>query len=146
MNPLMLEDFDKAFSFGDTRSFNALQLAYLGDTLHDLYVRSYLLTSGMQVGAMHKMATRMVSAGAQTAMLEAIRGELDEEEQDIVKKGRNAQAKHAPPKHASAADYGQATGLEALWGMLYVKQRQERMLYLMGRALEKTEELWGKHN
>ncbi|MBQ8094526.1 MAG: ribonuclease III [Clostridia bacterium] len=138
-------NLEGAFSFGDIRSFNALQLAYLGDTLHDLYVRSYLLTSGMQVGAMHKMATHMVSAAAQTAMLSAIEPELEEAELDMVRKGRNAQAKHAPPKHASAADYGLATGLEALWGMLYVEHRQDRMLYLMGKALKRTEELWQKH-
>ncbi len=146
MNHLPVEVFDPGFSFGDVRAFNALQLAYLGDTLHDLYVRSFLLTSGRQVGAMHRMATRMVSAGAQRAMLEAIAGELTEEEQDIVRKGRNAQSKHAPPKHSTAADYGSATGLEALWGMLYVKKNMERLLYLMGKALHETEELWGKHS
>ena len=146
MNGLPLEEFEPAFPFGDVRAFNALQLAYLGDTLHVLYVRSYLLTSGRQVGAMHRMATRMVSAGAQRAMLEAISGELTEEELDIVRKGRNAQAKHAPPKHATAADYGSATGLEALWGMLYVKKQTERLLYLMGKALHETEELWVQHS
>lgn len=146
MNHLPQEEFISGFSFGDVRSFNALQLAYLGDTLHDLYVRSFLLTSGRQVGAMHRMATRMVSAGAQRAMLEAIADELTEEEQDIVRKGRNAQAKHAPPKHATAADYGSATGLEALWGMLYIRKQTERLHYLMEKAIADTEEIWGQHS
>ena len=65
---------------------------------------------------------------------------------DIVRKGRNAQAKHAPPKHSTAADYGSATGLEALWGMLYIRKQTERLHYLMEKAIADTEEIWGQHS
>ena len=69
-----------AFSLPDPRELNPLQMAYLGDTLHDLYVRSMLVSRKMSVGAMHKQAVRMVSAAAQARMLEAIEPELTEQE------------------------------------------------------------------
>ena len=61
-----------AFSLPDPRELNPLQLAYVGDTLHDLYVRSMLVAKKMSVGAMHRQAVKMVSAAAQAAMLTAI--------------------------------------------------------------------------
>ena len=61
-----------AFAARDPRELNPLQMAYVGDTVHDLYVRSMLLSRGMTVGKMHKQAVRMVSAGAQARMLERI--------------------------------------------------------------------------
>ena len=102
----------------DPRMLNPLQMAYIGDTVHDLYVRSRLVARGMSVGAMHRQAVRMVSAAAQARMLEAIEGELTAAEADITRRGRNAQAKHAAPKNADPGDYAHATGLEALWGYL----------------------------
>ena len=69
-----------AFSLPDPRELNPLQLAYVGDTLHDLYVRSLLVSRKMSVGSMHKQAVRMVSAAAQAAMLTAIENELTEQE------------------------------------------------------------------
>ena len=133
-----------AFKALDTRELNPLQMAYVGDTVHDLYVRSMLLSRGMTVGKMHKQAVRMVSAGAQARMLEAIESELSEEEADITRRGRNSQAKHAAPKHADPADYSHATGLEALWGYLYLSGRTQRLDELIKLALERTEELWQK--
>lgn len=121
-----------AFSLPDPRELNPLQMAYLGDTLHDLYVRSMLVSRKMSVGAMHKQAVRMVSAAAQARMLEAIEPELTEQEADITRRGRNAQAKHAAPKHADPADYAHATGLEALWGYLYVTKQTDRLDTLTG--------------
>ena len=69
-----------AFSLPEPRELNPLQLAYVGDTLHDLYVRSLLVSRKMSVGSMHKQAVRMVSAAAQAAMLAAIENELTEQE------------------------------------------------------------------
>ena len=133
-----------AFKALDTRELNPLQMAYVGDTVHDLYVRSMLLSRGMTVGKMHKQAVRMVSAGAQARMLEAIECELSEEEADITRRGRNSQAKHAAPKHADPADYAHATGLEALWGYLYLSGQSQRLDELIKLALMRTEELWQK--
>lgn len=130
----------------DPRTLNPLQMAYIGDTVHDLYVRSQLVARGMSVGAMHRQAVRMVSAAAQARMLEAIEGELTEAEADIARRGRNAQAKHAAPKNADPADYAHATGLEALWGYLYITKQNERLSALMADALARTEALWQRQS
>ena len=130
----------------DPRELNPLQMAYVGDTVHDLFVRSRLLMRPSSVGKMHKQAVRMVSAAAQARMLEAITPELTQEEADIARRGRNAQAKHAAPKNADPADYAHATGLEALWGYLYVKGEMARLGELVNMALERTETLWQKQN
>lgn len=135
-----------AFSLPDPRELNPLQMAYLGDTLHDLYVRSMLVSRKMSVGAMHKQAVRMVSAAAQARMLEAIEPELTEQEVDITRRGRNAQAKHAAPKHADPADYAHATGLEALWGYLYVTKQTDRLDTLIRLAIMRTEDIWHKQS
>ena len=134
----------EAFKALDVRELNPLQMAYVGDTVHDLYVRSMLLSRGMSVGKMHKQAVRMVSAGAQAKMLAAIEPELSEAEADAARRGRNSQAKHAAPKHADPADYAHATGLEALWGYLYLSGQAQRLDELIKLALARTEELWQK--
>lgn len=122
----------------DPRMLNPLQMAYIGDTIHDLYVRSLLLARGMSVGAMHKQAVRMVSAGAQARMLRTIEPMLTQAEADIARRGRNTQAKHAAPRNADPADYAHATGLEALWGYLYITGQSERLDALMAAALEEV--------
>ena len=95
---------------------------------------------------MHKQAVKMVSAAAQARMLEAVEPELTEQEVDIARRGRNAQAKHAAPTHADPADYAHATGLEALWGYLYVTGQTERLDTLIKLAIMRTEELWHRQN
>ena len=130
----------------DPRELNPLQMAYIGDTVHDLFVRSRLMQRPASVGRMHKQAVRMVSAAAQARMLEAIEPELTEAEADIARRGRNAQAKHAAPKNADPADYAHATGLEALWGYLFVTGQTQRLAELIGMALERTEEVWQKQS
>ena len=84
------------------------------------------------------------SAFAQARMLEALEQELTEAEADIARRGRNSQAKHAAPKHADPADYAHATGLEALWGYLYLSGQQQRLDELMKTALMRTEDIWQK--
>ena len=135
-----------AFAAKDVRELNPLQMAYVGDTVHDLYVRSMLLSRGMTVGKMHKQAVRMVSAGAQARMLERIEAELTPDEADAARRGRNSQAKHAAPKHADPADYAHATGLEALWGYLYLSGRMQRLDELMKMALSRTEDVWQRQS
>lgn len=135
-----------AFAVRDTRELNPLQMAYIGDTVHDLYVRSLLMAKGATVGKMHKQATRMVSAAAQAKMLSAIEMELSEAEADAARRGRNAQAKHAAPKNADPADYAHATGLEALWGYLYLTGQTARLNTLVKLALERTEDIWQKQS
>lgn len=139
-----LDSAHDAFAAADIRGLNPLQMAYVGDTVHDLYVRSMLLSRGMAVGKMHRQAVRMVSAGAQARMLERIEPELTQEEADIARRGRNSQAKHAAPRHADPADYAHATALEALWGYLYLSGQTQRLDELMKLALTRTEDVWQK--
>ena len=146
---LLINELDAALgAFGarDTRELNPLQMAYIGDTVHDLYVRSMLLSRGMPVGKMHRQAIRMVSAFAQARMLEAIEAELTDQEADAARRGRNAQAKHAAPKNADPADYAHATGLEALWGYLYLSGQTARLDTLIRLALTRTEDIWHRQN
>lgn len=147
--PLIKEELSAAhdaFAARDTREYNPLQMAYVGDTVHDLYVRSMLLSKGMTVGKMHRQAVRMVSAGAQARMLERIEADLTEAEADVARRGRNSQAKHAAPKNADPADYAHATALEALWGYLYLSGQTKRLDELLKLALSRTEDVWQKQS
>jgi ribonuclease-3 family protein len=111
----------------------SLELAYLGDTVYDLYVRSHLVEQGGRVGKMHRQAIRLVCAKAQAAALVRIQDELTAEEADVVRRARNVH--QSPPKNADPADYQKATGLEALIGYLYAVGREERLGELLKKAL-----------
>ena len=111
--------------------------------MHALFVRTRLFAGGETVGRMHKQSSRFVSAAAQSQMLERISALLTEEEAQIVRRGRNAHANHAAPKHANPADYSRATALEALMGYLYLTGKDERLAELMEAALPEAEPLPG---
>ena len=105
---------------------NALQLAFIGDTVCDLIARTNLMFSGLPVKEMHAGATRMVNARAQAAQLEAIQHLLDAEENAIIQRARNAHPGHSIPQAASREEYLKATGFEALMGYLYLTGQMVR--------------------
>lgn len=111
----------------EARLKTPLALAYIGDTVWDLLVRRSLLTGGWKAGMLHKQAVKLVNAAAQAEAMRAIRPHLTEAEEDIVRRGSNAHAKHAAPKNQDPADYSLATGLEALMGYLYLSGQMERI-------------------
>ncbi len=111
----------------------SLELAYLGDTLYDLYVREHLIARGGRVGTLHREAVSLVCAHAQSEALSRLEDVLADEERDVVRRARNA--RQSPPKNADPAEYHRATALEALIGWLYVTGRQERMNALLALAL-----------
>ncbi len=111
----------------------SLELAYLGDTVYDLYVRSHLVAKGGRVGKMHRQAIRLVCARAQAEALTRMQDDLTEEEANVVRRARNVH--QSPPKNADPADYQKATGLEALIGYLYATGKQERAQELLEKAL-----------
>ncbi len=113
---------------------NPLALAFIGDTVWDLLVRQRLLTSAARVHALHKSATALVNAGAQAAALGRVEPLLTETEQDIVRRGTNAHAKHLAPKNQNPVDYRRATGLEALVGWLYLTGQHPRVRELFEAA------------
>lgn len=118
------------------RLLNPLQLAYLGDSVWDLLVRSRLLYAGRNVHNMHRAATGSVNAGAQAQALERMTPLLSPEEAEIARRGRNAHARHPAPRNQNPADYQAATALEALVGFLYVTGQEERLLALFQRSQE----------
>jgi ribonuclease-3 family protein len=120
----------------DVRMMHPLVLAYIGDTIYDLFVRSYLIiTQPTSVHKLHVKAISFVKAGAQSDTLHHIEGILTDEEQDIVRRGRNAKSA-TMPKNADAVEYRWATGFETLLGYLYLLGRQDRLLYIIGCILE----------
>ena len=112
----------------DLRSYSPLTLAYIGDGVYELIIRTILVKKGnCPVNRLHKKASSLVKAGAQSAIMEVIEEKLTPEELSVYRRGRNA---HSPTmaKHATMADYRRATGFEALMGYLYLKEDYTRML------------------
>ena len=115
----------------DLRSYSPLTLAYIGDGVYELVIRTILVKKGTcPVNRLHKKASSLVKAGAQSAIMEVIEEKLTPEELSVYRRGRNA---HSPTmaKHATMADYRRATGFEALMGYLYLKEDYTRMLTLI---------------
>ena len=107
------------------RELSALNLAYIGDTVFDLYIRSYLIKSRTgKVQAMHKSASGIVNAKAQAQAAALVEPLLSEREKEIFRLGKNA--KSAPPKNMTPKDYSLATAIEAVIGYLYLTGQQER--------------------
>lgn len=120
----------------DVRTYSPLVLAYIGDAVYELVIRSLLVGRGnAQANRLHKEASTLVNAGAQSASLERIKEELTEEEMQVFKRGRNANSA-TMAKHATMSDYRRATGFEALMGYLYLTGRVERILELVKKGLE----------
>ena len=126
----MMTDFSPSLSAEQARMLSPLQLAYIGDSVHALLVRTNLLQKDLLVRDMHRAANEAVSAVSQAKELARVLPLLTSEEADIVRRGRNAHPRHSAPKSASTADYAGATGLEALLGYLYLTGRKERILEL----------------
>ena len=115
----------------DLRTYSPLTLAYIGDGIYDLVIRTILVKkANCPVNRLHRQASALVKAGVQSKMMEVIEPVLTEEEERVYKRGRNA---HSPTmaKHATMADYRRATGFEALMGYLYLKEDFGRMLALI---------------
>ncbi len=120
----------------DIRQVSPLALAYVGDTVFDLYVRTQLvLTKEEAPKLMHTDAVYFVKASAQAQMAKYLLDSLNEKETAVLKRGRN-QKSLSVPKNALLLDYKWATGFEALLGYLYVTGQSERLYELMHRATE----------
>ncbi len=112
---------------------NVLALAYLGDSVYEIYIRSYLLNCGIQkVNDLQKEAIHYVSASAQDKFLKKMidANFLCKEELEIVYRARNHKVNHKP-KNASIITYKNATGLEALIGSLFLENNKERLDAIM---------------
>ena len=129
-----------AYPVEDPRQIPALNLAYVGDTVYDLYIRAYLIhTHPETVHNLHLLSAQMVCAQGQARAFFALEPMLTEEELAIYRRGRNAHS-GTVPKNANVTDYRVATGLETLLGHLWVLGREERIDELMAVAVRVNEE------
>ena len=135
----MLLQIKKAFACreADVRSFSPLTLAYIGDAVYDLIIRTVVVEQGNKAAnLLHRSTVKYVNAAAQAAIIEALSDVLTQEELAVYKRGRNAKS-HTAAKNASIEDYRKATGMEALIGYLYLSDRMDRILELITLGLEK---------
>ena len=115
----------------DIRTYSPLTLAYIGDAIYDLIIRTVVVSEANRpANALHHYTVRYVSAGAQARIVEALQDTLTEEEQSVYRRGKNSKP-HTTAKNATAADYMKATGFEAVLGYLYLKDDLERVLELV---------------
>ena len=111
--------------------YSPLALAYMGDSILDLLVKKYFVThSNMQPHKYHVEVSKIVKAVNQAAYIDRIMEELSEDELDVYKRGRNTNT-HSKAKNATMGQYRKATGLEALYGYLYLKGDMDRLQYFV---------------
>ena len=120
----------------DIREYSPLTLAYIGDCIYDLVIKSLVISGGnKQVNKLHQETSKLVQASAQSLMMRAMQEHLTEEEHAVYKRGRNAKSV-SPAKNQSITDYRRATGFEALLGYLYLKKDYKRLLDLVKIGLD----------
>lgn len=121
---------------GDIRTYSPLTLAYIGDGIYDLVIRSMIVAQGnTKASQLHNHTSHLVKAHSQSAMMEYLLPVLSEEEEAVYKRGRNAKSP-TMAKNASMSDYRRATGFEALMGYLYLADRFDRILELTVLGLD----------
>ena len=125
-------------SEGEARAYAPLTLAFLGDAVYELALRTMLVQrADMRPNELNRRSSLLAKAHAQSYAMEAIEPLLDETEADIYRRGRNAKS-HTMAKNATMGDYRRATGFEALIGYLYLAGKQERMMELIQIAVAKN--------
>ena len=133
--------FHPAMTEKQINAMSALALAHIGDAVFELLVRTKLCLSGGTTNSrLHQETVARVCAAAQAKLAEKLQPLLTEQESAWYHRGRNAHP-HAIPKSASPAQYAKATGVETLFGALYLRGEQERILQLFAAATEETNAL-----
>lgn len=128
-------DFFDSMTDRDVLAMNALALAYVGDAVQSLYVRRKLaVANDVKAQILHKLTSEAVKASAQAALAEKVLPTFDETELSVYHRGRNSSPHHRA-KNQSSADYRKATGLEAVFGYLYLTGRRDRLLQILETQL-----------
>lgn len=123
----------------DIRTYSPLALAYIGDGIYELIIRTVIMQQGNRSPeSLHKKASALVKAETQCRLYTIWEEELTKEEQNVLRRGRNARS-YTKAKNASVADYRKATGVEALFGYLYLTDQFPRAVELLKSGLEKAE-------
>ena len=134
----MLDDLRmKEFSKDEARMLNPLQLALIGDGVFEVFIRNHILTKNTSLSAnkIHVKAIGYVKAKSQSSIMHEIEELLNEEEEAVYKRGRNAKSPTVP-KNADVRDYRMATGFEALIGYLYLIGNKERLEFIFNKSIE----------
>ncbi len=132
------DDYMKKLTPQEVNLMSPLGLAYIGDCIYELITREHIVSNGnMPVAKLHQETVSIVCAAAQSAAVDIILNSLSEEELAIYKRGRNANGSHVP-KNADPAQYRRATGLEALFGYLYLNRRYDRIQSLYEQIYDVT--------
>lgn len=122
----------------DPKTYSPLSLAFLGDGVYEIIVRTIVTDMGnTHPNRLHNMSAHIVKASSQKMMVDAIEPYLTDDERDMLRRGRNAKS-YTHAKNASVSDYRMATGFETLLGYLYMKGEQNRILALIRKGLEET--------
>ena len=122
----------------DPRTLPGLTLAYIGDCVFEIVVRSTLVESGLNhVSELNKIATKIVSAKAQSAFAKSIEDTLEEDERDVYRRGKNANSTTIP-KSATRVEYHTATGFEALIGYLFLAGKKGRIFEICEPLLKEA--------
>ena len=135
----LLEKMKQEFSCEgkDIRTYSPLTLAFVGDCVFDLIIRTVIVErANRSPHDLHKMKSAIVKAKTQAELGEVLQEYLEEEEKDVYRRGRNAKS-GTTAKNASIGDYRKATALEALIGYLFLKNQEDRILYLVKTGLDK---------
>ena len=120
----------------DIKMFNPSLLAYIGDAVYEIFIRTNLIAMGYDAaGELHKRTVHFVEAKSQAKIIDSIYELLTDEEKYIVKRGRNTKTSYVP-KNAKIADYKYATGFESLLGFLYLNKRTQRLLEILNYSAE----------
>ena len=115
--------------------FSPLVLAYIGDAVYEVFIRTLLVSEGnAPVHKLHKRSTQFVKAKAQSDVIHKIMEQLTQEEQDVVRRGRNAKS-GTIPKNADVTEYKYATGFEALIGYLYLTKNYDRLMQVLRMSI-----------
>lgn len=123
----------------DVKTYSPLALAFMGDCIFEIIIRTVVVERGnRQAQGLHNTKSAVVNAKVQAKMAEALLPELTGEELACYKRGRNAKL-HTTAKNASLSEYRKATGLEALYGYLYLSDREDRLLELTKTGLERVD-------
>lgn len=121
------------------RMMAPLQLAYIGDSVYELFVRTMILSKDENVNKLHKKAIKYVKANAQAQTLQRIEDVLTDEEKSIVRRGRNAKI-NTSPKNSDLSEYKRATGFESLIGFLFLSKNDKRLIELLEIAHKTSNE------
>ena len=134
----LLKLIKRDFGLGevDLRTLSPLTLAFVGDCVYDLILRTVIVERhNASPNQLHREKSRLAKAPAQAEMAEALQEHLTQEEIAVYRRGRNAKS-HTTAKNASVLDYRKATGLEALYGWLYLSGQEECLLQLIRLSLD----------